>query len=57
MIKCRVQIFDKVLEYSQTPQVHIIYVIIELYNFIKIYPSYSIDIFHNTKVDDKRKTK
>lgn len=57
------QIFDKALKYSQTTQVNIIYSVIELHNFIKIYLGHekntfnvSIDILDNTKAKNKSET-
>ena len=46
IVKCRFQILDRALEYSQTTQVYIVNAIIELNNFIKIHSGYKKDIYN-----------
>lgn len=63
IVKHQFQIFDKALEYLQTTQVDIIYAIMGLHNFIKIYLGHKEDIYNtfinildNTEIDNKRGT-
>ncbi len=62
-VKCWFQIFDKAPGYSQTTKVDIVYVIMGIQNFIRIYPGHEediyyapIDILDNTIGDSKERT-
>ncbi len=63
VVKRQFQIFNQALEYSQTTQIDIVYAIIWLHNFIKIYSGYEENIYNapinipdNTVRDSERGT-